>query len=253
MRGKYKFRNFLGVYTYYKMFIPGFAGTAKPLKELKEYKRTFRRSPEAEAAFRSLKESSCVAPVLEYPRPREKFILDTDASKVGTGSVLSQVELCKERLVDYYTRTLSKAQEILLDLMAVTGCYEEVEHFHTYQYGQEFYLHTDHSTLTWIRNTEGQTWRGDANNVTSAQQAERPNSEQGTIRENRHQHHRTHPPHQEENRYLVTDKDYFNKWSDIYAIPDQETSIVVAALVTNFFRRFEILRELHNDQGRNLE
>jgi hypothetical protein len=47
MRGKYKFRNFLDVYTYYKMFIHGLTGITKPLKELKEYKRTFRRSPEA--------------------------------------------------------------------------------------------------------------------------------------------------------------------------------------------------------------
>lgn len=51
-----------------------------------------------------------MAPILEYPQLREKFILDTDASKVGTGGVLSQVELCEECLVDYYTMTLSKTQ-----------------------------------------------------------------------------------------------------------------------------------------------
>jgi transposase InsO family protein len=39
----------------------------------------------------------------------------------------------------------------------------------------------------------------------------------------------------------------------MYAIPNQESSTVVEALVTNFFCRFGIPRELHSDQGRNFE
>jgi hypothetical protein len=55
------------------------------------------------------------------------------------------------------------------------------------------------------------------------------------------------------NRYLLIAMDYFTKWPEAYAIPDQETSTVADALVTNFFCRFEIPRELHSDQGRNFE
>jgi hypothetical protein len=47
--------------------------------------------------------------------------------------------------------------------------------------------------------------------------------------------------------------DYFTKWPDVYAIPNQEAPTVAQALVTNFFCRFGIPRELHSDQGRNLE
>jgi transposase InsO family protein len=47
--------------------------------------------------------------------------------------------------------------------------------------------------------------------------------------------------------------DYFTKWPEAYAIPDQEASAVADALVTNFFCRFGIPRELHSDQGRNFE
>jgi hypothetical protein len=39
---------------------------------------------------------------------------------------------------------------------------EDVEHFHKYLYGQEFYMLTDHSDLTWLmnfKNLEGQTAR----------------------------------------------------------------------------------------------
>jgi Mn-dependent DtxR family transcriptional regulator len=47
--------------------------------------------------------------------------------------------------------------------------------------------------------------------------------------------------------------DYFTKWPEVYAIPNQEASTVAETLVTNFFCRFGIPRELHSDQGRNFE
>jgi transposase InsO family protein len=43
------------------------------------------------------------------------------------------------------------------------------------------------------------------------------------------------------------------KWLEAYAIPNQEASTVAEALVTNFFCRFGISRELHSDQGRKFE
>jgi hypothetical protein len=46
--------------------------------------------------------------------------------------------------------------------------------------------------------------------------------------------------------------DYFTKWPEVYAIPNQEESTVTEALVT-FFCRFGIPREVHSDQGRNFE
>jgi hypothetical protein len=55
------------------------------------------------------------------------------------------------------------------------------------------------------------------------------------------------------NRYLLIAMDYFTKWPEAYAIPNQEAATVAEALVTNFFCRFEVPRELHSDQGRNFE
>jgi hypothetical protein len=78
--------------TYYRRFIHAFADIAKPFTGLTKEKRTLEWSPEAEAAFRSLKEAQCTAPVLGYPRPGEKFIVDKDASNTGIGGVLSQVQ-----------------------------------------------------------------------------------------------------------------------------------------------------------------
>jgi transposase InsO family protein len=47
--------------------------------------------------------------------------------------------------------------------------------------------------------------------------------------------------------------DYFTKWPEAYAIPDQEASTVADVLVPNYFCCFGIPRELHSDQGRNFE
>jgi hypothetical protein len=55
------------------------------------------------------------------------------------------------------------------------------------------------------------------------------------------------------NRYLLIAMDYFTKWPEVYAIPNQEASTVAEVLVNNFFCRFRIPRELHSDEGRNFE
>jgi transposase InsO family protein len=55
------------------------------------------------------------------------------------------------------------------------------------------------------------------------------------------------------NRYLLIAMDYFTKRPEAYAIPNQEASTIAEALVTNFFCRFTIPRELHSDQGHNFE
>jgi hypothetical protein len=57
----------------------------------------------------------------------------------------------------------------------------------------------------------------------------------------------------QENRYLLIAMDYFTKWPEMYVIPNQEASTIAETLVTNFFCRFGIPRELHSDQGRNFE
>jgi hypothetical protein len=81
-----------------------------PLSKLTEEKRTFEWATEAETAFQALKEALCTTHVVGYPRPGEKFIVDTDASNVGIGGVLSQVQDGSERVVAYFSKTLSKAE-----------------------------------------------------------------------------------------------------------------------------------------------
>jgi hypothetical protein len=66
-RNKNEQRGFLGLCTDNRKFIGVFASIAKPLIKLTEEKRTYQWPPGADAAFRSLKESLCTAPILGYP------------------------------------------------------------------------------------------------------------------------------------------------------------------------------------------
>ena len=47
--------------------------------------------------------------------------------------------------------------------------------------------------------------------------------------------------------------DYFTKWVEAVAIPDQEAKTTAEAFVTHFVAKFGVPLFLHTDQGRNFE
>ena len=55
------------------------------------------------------------------------------------------------------------------------------------------------------------------------------------------------------NRYVLVVMDYFRKWPEVYAIPNQEASTIVNVFVNNCVCRYGVPIELHSDQGRNFE
>lgn len=55
------------------------------------------------------------------------------------------------------------------------------------------------------------------------------------------------------NKYILCVADYFTKWTEAFAIPDQEAETVAKVFVEQFFTRFGVPLQLHTDQGRNFE
>jgi hypothetical protein len=66
-KNKHEIRSFLGINTYYRRFISGFANAAKPLTKLTAQKQSFQWTPEVEAAFQMLKAALCAAAILACP------------------------------------------------------------------------------------------------------------------------------------------------------------------------------------------
>ena len=146
-------RSFVGLCSYYRKFIKDFAGIAAPLHKLTRKGEKFSWAEECQQAFQKLKIALTSAPVLAYPNFHESFLLDTDASGVGIGAVLSQVIDGEEQPVAYGSRMLSRAEKkysvTRRELLAVVTF---IEHFRPYLCGKQFVLRTDHASLRWLFN-----------------------------------------------------------------------------------------------------
>uniref|UniRef100_A0A8C7Y7T2 Gypsy retrotransposon integrase-like protein 1 n=1 Tax=Oryzias sinensis TaxID=183150 RepID=A0A8C7Y7T2_9TELE len=55
------------------------------------------------------------------------------------------------------------------------------------------------------------------------------------------------------NHYVLSAIDYFTRWPEAYALPDQEAEMVVDALLGGMISRFGVPEFIHSDQGRNFE
>ena len=55
------------------------------------------------------------------------------------------------------------------------------------------------------------------------------------------------------NVYVLVAADYFTRWVEAYAIPNQEAIMVATKLVDEMFCLFSVPEQLHSDQGRQFE
>jgi len=144
-------RSFLGLAGYYRRFIPNFSGVAKPLHRLTSKQAGFRWTEEEETAFLTLRSALQTAPVLAYPSAKDEYILDTDASQVAMGAVLSQIQDGEERVIAYFSQAFRGAMKNYCvtrkELLAVV---KATDHFRPYLYGRKFRLRTDHASLLWL-------------------------------------------------------------------------------------------------------
>jgi len=61
------------------------------------------------------------------------------------------------------------------------------------------------------------------------------------------------PQSSNKNSYVLVVTDYFTRYTEAYALPNQEAKTVAGKLVNEFFFRFSLPEQLHSDQGRQFE
>ncbi|MES9884337.1 MAG: reverse transcriptase domain-containing protein [Sedimenticola sp.] len=158
-------RSFIGLASYYRKMIQGFATVAKPLHKLTEKNARFKWDNECEVAFNTLKKLLTESPILAFPDTNEnaEYILDSDASDVGVGCVLSQIQNGHERVIGYYSRCLSRTERrYCVTRKELLSMICGVKHFHHFLYGTQFRCRTDHGSLRYLlnfKNCEGQLAR----------------------------------------------------------------------------------------------
>lgn len=156
-------KSFIGLASYYRRFVRGFSCIATPLFRLQQKDSNFAWTPDCEQAFSRLKEALTESPILTPPDPSLPFLLDTDASDVGMGAVLSQVGPEGEKVVAYFSRTFNKAERRYCvtrrELLAIVRA---ISHFRYYLCGLPFTVRSDHAALQWLmsfKEPEGQIAR----------------------------------------------------------------------------------------------
>ena len=93
--------------------------------------------------------------MLAYPssEPTDKWIVDTDASQLASGAVLSQIQGGDEKVIAYTSEKFSKSETnyctTYRELLAVIRA---VKHFRHYLIGHHFTIRTDHNSLKWLMN-----------------------------------------------------------------------------------------------------
>ncbi|GKC45648.1 putative reverse transcriptase domain-containing protein [Tanacetum coccineum] len=113
-------RQFLSLSGYYRRFIEGFSKIAKPMTKLTQKKVAFEWGDKQEAAFQTLKNKLCSAPILALPQGAENFILKIHEKNYTTHD---------------------------LELGAVVFALKIWRH---YLYGTKFTVFTDHKSLQHI-------------------------------------------------------------------------------------------------------
>ena len=144
-------RSFLGLCSYYRRFVQGFAQIARPLNALVKKDQKFQWTAQCHEAFNTLKQSLVSAPVLAYPTQTGQFILDTDASKEAVGAVLSQVQDGQEKVIAYYSKALNVHERhycvTRLEMLAVVSA---VRKFKSYLWGHPVKLRTDNAAVSYM-------------------------------------------------------------------------------------------------------
>lgn len=153
----------MGTCSYYRRFVKDFAKVAQPLHHLMDNHSPFLWSKQCENSFEQLKKAMITSPVLAFPDLTKPYCLDCDASAHSIGAVLSQNIDGEERVVAYFSKTLSTQQKnYCATRRELLAAVLSIEHFHEYLYGTPFTLRTDHASLTWLmsfKRPEGQLAR----------------------------------------------------------------------------------------------
>ncbi|XP_055527166.1 uncharacterized protein K02A2.6-like [Wyeomyia smithii] len=141
-------RSFIGLVNYLGKFIPDLATITFPLRQLTNKKQPFIWGREQQEAFVKLKDYMIRPTTLGYFDVNDRAQLVADASSVGLGAVLMQMNKQGARIIAYASKSLSDVEQryaqIEKEALALVWA---IERFHFYLYGRSFELITDHKPL----------------------------------------------------------------------------------------------------------
>jgi hypothetical protein len=154
----HQLRQFLGLVNFQRKFIPNCSEVAQPLSCLTggAKKQRLLWTESMETAFNRLKELMEQDMKLSFPDYSEDaspLELHVDASGLGCGACLTQVQQGERRVIAFNSMTFSKPQQQYSTIdRELTAIRWGVKVFRPFLYGVHFILYTDHRPLIFMRN-----------------------------------------------------------------------------------------------------
>lgn len=142
-------RQFLGKINFYHKYIPNAAKFLEPFYKLLRKDTDFIWSKECKDTFDKIKGYLASAPALAIFDPNLPIIIYSDASLLGLGAVLKQVqENEEEKTVAYFSKKLNDSQKkkkaIFIESLAIQ---EAIKYWKYWLIGRKFKVITDHKPL----------------------------------------------------------------------------------------------------------
>ncbi|KAE9023087.1 hypothetical protein PF010_g14469 [Phytophthora fragariae] len=156
-------RSFLGLTSYFRRYIPGYASISAPLERLKVKDAPFKWDEDCKGAFRQLKRAIMKPPILVYQDGKKRFKLYVDSSRYAVGACLMQEVDGRNRVVAYASKLLTGSQKNWItkqDGISEIECWGVVwatRKFRCYLDKREFDLYADHQALTWVFSPDNRT------------------------------------------------------------------------------------------------
>ena len=144
-------RALLGFAGFYRKFIANCETITRPLTDLLKKNVQFIWSSTSETAFQALKQALVEALVLALPNFQIPFKVNTDASGVVIGAVLSQAQ----HPIAFLSKALSpRAQALSTYEKECLALILAVEKWKQYLQHREFTIYTDHKSLTHLESQQ---------------------------------------------------------------------------------------------------
>lgn len=143
-------RQFVGLASFFRRFIPGFATVVKPLTKLTKSDVPWMWEQEQISAFENIKSKLVERPILALYNPTYLTEVHCDASKLGVGGMLLQRpdDNSPMKPVAYFSKQTTREEEHLhfyeLETLAVV---QSLKRFRTYLIGISFKVYTDCNAL----------------------------------------------------------------------------------------------------------
>ena len=135
---------------FYRRFIKDFSSIAAPLTDCLK-KQSLQWTSQADSSFAALKTALTIAPILQVPDFEKVFELDTDASIIGIGGVLSQAG----KPIAFFSEKLNGAKlnycTYDLEFYAIV---QAIKHWQYYLAYKDFILNTDHEALKHLHSQQ---------------------------------------------------------------------------------------------------